>query len=94
MATTSQRLSIRIPPSSYEEEIGAEYNAFGELCQYIKPTEACGTCSEDNHEDACGMCKALAVKNVTKSRTIYNERQTWFNWWFKILLGRKRDAMG
>lgn len=89
MATTPP-LRIRIPYSSYEENVGDEFVAFGDLCQYIKPTEACGTCPVD-HEDACTLCLALALKKPTTHKTLVSECMICFDKWFKTLLKRKQD---
>jgi len=90
MATTPP-LRIRIPRSSYEENVGDEYVAFGDLCQYIKPSEACGTCPIDD-ADACTLCLALALKKSTTHRSLIDECMAWFDRWFKVLLKRKHDA--
>jgi hypothetical protein len=89
MATTSLR--IRIPPRSREEEDGDEFVAFGDLCQYIKPSEFCGTCPVE-HEDACTLCLAVAIKKTIDNRVLYNKCITWFDRWFRTLLLRKRNA--
>lgn len=83
-------LRIRIPRSSYEENVGDEYVAFGDLCQYIKPTEACGTCPIDD-EDTCTLCLALAVKKSTTHRSLMDECLVWFERWCITLTKRKND---
>ena len=90
MATTPP-LRIRIPARSYEEENGDEFTAFGDLCQYIKPSESCGTCPIED-EDACTLCLAVAIKKPIENRVIYNKCITWFDRWFRTLLVRKKNA--
>jgi len=89
MATTPP-LRIRIPYSSYEENVGDEYVAFGDLCQYIKATEACGTCPIDD-KDACTMCFALAMKKPDTHTSLVDKCSVWFDRWFKTLLKRKTE---
>lgn len=88
MASTPQ-LRIRIPEQTYVEEVGDEYNAFGELCQYIRPTESCGTCPID--DDACTLCLATASKKSSTCRLMIEECIEWFERWSCTLRKRKHD---
>lgn len=89
MATTPLR--IRIPVRSREEEDGDEFSTFGDLCQYIKPSEICGTCPVE-HKDACTLCLAMGIKKKINNNVLYNECITWFDRWFRTLLLRKKHA--
>jgi len=84
------QLRIRIPPRTLEEEVGEEFNAFGYLCQFIKPTESCGTC-QISHEDACSMCLAMALKNPKAVGYGLARQMHHYSHWFKILLERKEN---
>jgi len=88
-----QKLRIRIPPLKYEEEVGDEFMTFGDLCAYIKPYEACGTCFVEG-DDACSLCLALhSKKPECKNRILLNECLWHFDHWFRALLLRKRNIL-
>ena len=88
MASTPQ-LRIRIPEQTYAEEVGDEYNAFGDLCQYIKSAESCGTCLID--DDACTLCLATASKKSSTCETMIADCIAWYERWSCTLRKRKHD---
>jgi hypothetical protein len=88
---TSQ-LRIRIPPRTYEEELGIEYSVFRDLCQYIKPDEVCGICEID--DDACSMCMALHIKKSIKDNILFYDCLSHFDvWTFRLINRRKRSLL-
>lgn len=83
------KLRIRIPPRTYEEEMGPEFIAFNDLCRYIKPNEWCGNC--EIGDEACSLCMAVHVKKPIKCTYMFNECLKHFDIWFRRLLRRKNS---